>query len=352
MLSASGCGLCRKASRAGWPRLASCGGPRRMRSFRPAMSVACRSSSGRSRRAICARRTWKQRRRNLPTRVAVAHGVGQARAHCGCAGAAVHRWTTRSCCPARSAIVRRACHSSAPACCTSVPRRCAMRPQRVAATHDMHVRARRDGRRRPGDRPARRRASPSPAARSSGGRHAQRRCRPSGGPLGQIIELANHFRRGVEVLGDRRNRVAALHRVVRRRRMRCSASAARGVCSKPSAASTGTSRRYGPVGSVAQRWKAGLSSYRLLGADAGDLRDHLQVDLAAGRDAREIGLVRNRAEFQAVAPGVGDQAAHRQQLRARRRGSRSAASGARSRSACPARWLRSIARSTASSPQL
>ena len=42
--------------------------------------------------------------------------------------------------------------------------------------------------------------------------------------------------------------------------------------------------------------------------------DDLQIDLAAGGDLHEVGLIGDVAELEAVARRIGDQAAHRQQF--------------------------------------
>ena len=89
----------------------------------------------------------------------------------------------------------------------------------------------------------------------------------------------------------------------------------------------------------------------IIDADAGEVGHDLEVDLAAGRDRHEIGLDGDVAELQPVAPRIGHQAAHREQLRdvaARLAGSRRCQKSV----GRPRRWLRSTARSTISSPQL
>ena len=115
-------------------------------------------------------------------------------------------------------------------------------------------------------------------------------------------------------LGDAGDRVAALHVVGRhahallgRQRQQGLLEARGGVDRHQQAV------RAGRVGGPAMEGRIEL--VQLVAADAGDLGDDLQVDLPAGRDLHEIGLVVDLAELEAVGRRVGHDAPHRQELR-------------------------------------
>ena len=94
-----------------------------------------------------------------------------------------------------------------------------------------------------------------------------------------------------------------------------------------SAVSRGSSRKCGPAGSVAQRWKPGLSSYTSSSVMPASSAASVRSSWPPVSTLHEVGLVRNRAERDAVVLGVRDQAAHGHAASARRRGFRPAGSG-------------------------
>ena len=199
--------------------------------------------------------------RDARQRVAAAHLVADR------ARAARRRPTS---CPTRRARVQhqllagaqrvagRPCHSCARASrrpcdgawrCATANRRCAPR-------------ARRDGGRsgRRGHRRAPRPASPSAGrlttavgTRSSAADHQR-------ASLPRLFMSRTTIGLRLVLLGDRRDRLARSSPCAAKRARVHRGSAARGCVLKASAVSRGSSRKCGPAGSVAQRWKPGLSS--------------------------------------------------------------------------------------------
>ena len=84
---------------------------------------------------------------------------------------------------------------------------------------------------------------------------------------------------------------------------------------KASAASRGSSRKCGPAGSVAQRWKPGLSSYTSSSVMPASSAASVRSSWPPVSTLREVGLVGNRAERDAVVLGIRHEAAHGHQLR-------------------------------------
>ena len=71
--------------------------------------------------------------------------------------------------------------------------------------------------------------------------------------------------------------------------------------------------RAGRIGGPAM--EAGVELVHFVERDAGEFGRERQIELAAGVDLHEVGLVRNRAERDAVVLGIRDEAAHGHQLR-------------------------------------
>src|SRR5262249_54859386 len=131
---------------------------------------------------------------------------------------------------------------------------------------------------------------------------------------GHVVELTDDVDRGVELLGDRGDRVAAHHSVVRDaeplvgRYLRDVGGKHVGRLDRQQQV-----ERAAWIGGPAV--VGGIELVDFLGGDAGDLGGKLEVDLPESVDAHEVGLVRDRAEGQSERLRVEHQALHRQQLR-------------------------------------
>ena len=185
-------------------------------------------------------------------------------------------------------------------------------PQRIAAAHHVHR-----------GTAARAIAAPIDARRGQhdlrrqvdhGGGHAQLRCPSTSGSLPRLFMSRTTMACVLYFLAIDATDSPCLHLVQRNahalvgaEQIQVAPERVRGIARQQQEVRAGRIR--GPA------MEAGVELVDFVDGDAGELGGEAQVQLAAGVDAREIRLVRDRAEGDAVVLGIRDQAAHGHEFR-------------------------------------